>query len=72
MHKSMKRLEINVEHIVMTIINERGNDLLYSLSISSNVFMKLTMGTFIMGGRLLRTKLDFVFARVVSLKSDIN
>ena len=56
MRRNVRGLATNVEHIVMMIINQRGNDILYSLSISSSVFMKLTM----IGGNLLRIKLDFV------------
>ena len=33
--------------------------------------MILAMATFIMGGNVLRMKLDFIFVRFVSLKSDI-
>ena len=34
--------------------------------------MKLTMGTFVMGGNLLMTKFNFVFVKFDSLNSHIN
>ena len=47
-------------------------DLLYSLSTSSTVFIKLIMGASIIGGNLLRMKSFFTFVMVVSFKSDID
>ena len=67
--RNMRGLTTSVEHIVATISSQRGNDLLYSFSISSSAGMKLRMGFFI-GGSLLRTKFDFVFVRLFRLKSD--
>ena len=71
MHKNMRGFATNLEHIVMTVISQRGNDLLFIIS-SSSVFMKLTMDTLVIGGNLLRANLDLVFVRLVSLKSDTN
>ena len=66
----MRGLATSLVLILIMIISHRKDDLLYSLSISSNWFMKLTMGMFLNGGNLLITKYDF--ALVGSLKSDIN
>ena len=54
------------------IIGHRGNLLLYSLLTLFNVFMNLTMGISVIGGNWLRTKSDFIFVRLSSLKSDIS
>ena len=56
----MRRFATNIKHTVIVIISQRGNDLLHTLSISPNVFMKLTMGASVMDDNLLRMKLDFV------------
>ena len=37
----------------MTITIQKGNDLLYSISISSNVFIKLNMGITLVGSNEL-------------------
>ena len=55
-----------VEQRAIIIISYRGNVLFYSLSISSKLVMKLTMGTSVIEGNLLRTKPDFIFVRLVS------
>ena len=36
------------------------------------MFMKLTMGTSVTGSNLLRTKLDYVFVRLMCLNVDIS
>ena len=56
--------------IVHTTISQRGNELFYSLSISSNLSMKLTVVRSFIGGNLLITNHDFAYVRLVSLKSD--
>ena len=68
----MRGLATTVEHTVMMIISWSGNRLLYLLSVSSNVFMKLAMGTSVDCGSLLRTNLDFVFIKFVSSVSPFN
>ena len=72
MHNNVRGLGTSIEHIVMIIKDQRGNDLLYSLQIFSRLFMKLTTGTSVIGGDMLRIKLDFIFVRLVSLISDIS
>ena len=61
-----------MEPIVILTISQRGNDLLYLSPISSHLFMKLTIGTSVMGRNMLMMKSDFAFVRFVSLNSDIN
>ena len=68
----MRQLVTYVEHIAMTIISQKRNDLLDSLLVSSIVLMKLTISTFGTGGNLLGTNLVFVFVQFMSLKSDMN
>ena len=71
MHRNIKGLATIVEHIV-TIMSHRWKDVLYLLSVPSSLCMKWTMGTLVIGGSLLRIKLDFTFVMLVSLKSDIS
>ena len=66
------RLATNMELIVIIIVSQRGNDLLYSLSVSPNFSIKLTMGTSIIGGNSLRMKLNCIFVMLFRSKSDIN
>ena len=68
----MKGLATIVEHVVMTIVHQRGNVSFYSSSISSKVCMKLKMHTSVIGGNLPRTKLDHFFVTLVSIKPDIS
>ena len=68
----MTGLAAHMKNIVITIISQMGMNILYSLSISYNLFMKLMMGTSVMGGNLLITKLDFVIVTFVSLMSEMN
>ena len=56
----------------ISIINQWGNDLFYSLSFFSNWSKKWTMSTFVLGGYIIKMNCDIAFVRLVSLKSDIN
>ena len=60
-------LETSVEHIVVMIMSQRGDDLLFPSSISSSISIKWSMGTSVMGGNLLSMKSDFTFVILVSL-----
>ena len=60
-HRNSRGLATNVACTVFTIIRQRVNDLWYSLSISSNLFMKL-ISTFVMDSNLLMTKFDFILS----------
>ena len=62
----MRGLATSVEYIVITNVNQRKNDLLYSLSIFLSVCLMLKMDTSVTGGNLLRMKLNFVFVWLVS------
>ena len=57
---------------IIIIISKRANNSLHTLSISSNVCMKMIMGISAVGSYLLRIKLHFVFVRYVSFKIDIS
>ena len=52
-----------MEYFVMTVINQIRNDLLHSLSIFFSVYVKLTIGTSVIGRHLLKK---------VNLKLDIS
>ena len=54
----------------MTIISQRGNDMVSSLTIIFSFCIRLIMSTLVMGGNLLRMKLDFAFVKFVNLKLD--
>ena len=58
---------------MIKFMNQRGKDLLYSLSLSalSSFCMKLTMEISIIGDILLRIESDFTIPMLVDLKSDI-
>ena len=60
MFRNMRVLATNMTCIVITFISDRGKDLLYSVSISYNLFVKLTLCTFTMDGCLLMMKFNFV------------
>ena len=61
----MRMLAYNGAFLVITINSQKGSDLLYSLSISSNLFMKLTIDTFDMGINILIMKSDSYYAMVL-------
>ena len=71
MYRNMRGFAICVLMIAIMIISPLVNDL-YSLSISSNLFMKLTIGTPAISDKLLRQTFDFACVRLGTLKSDIN
>ena len=66
----MRGLATSMEHIFITIISQRMNDLFHMLSVWSSFYMKLTLGTSVIGGNLLKMKLYFTFDILVSLKYD--
>ena len=70
MHKNIRGLATTVKYRMIAIINHRGKDLLYLLSISSSSCMRLTIGTLVIYGNFLKMKLDFTFVMSVSLKLD--
>ena len=57
-----------MEQMVITMISQRGKILLYALSMFFRVSMKLTMGTSVIGGNLLRIKSRFHFGKVIKSK----
>ena len=56
----MRGLAASVEHTIMTNMSQKRNDLLYLPSISSSLWMKLTMGTPDIGSNLPSIKVYFV------------
>ena len=63
---------MSVEHIVITIMSQRGSDLVYSQPITSSSCTKIIMGTSICVSSLLRMELDITFVILLRLKSDIS
>ena len=54
-------------NLLLLTLSPRAECFLYLLSISSNFFLKLGMGTSVIEANLLIMKLDFVFIRFVIL-----
>ena len=59
------------ELIVIMMMSQQGEDLFYSLSTSTSLFLKLTMCASVTGGSLLRMKSDFTSVMIVILDPDI-
>ena len=72
MHRNVKGLATSVEHIVMSIISQGGMICCTHYQFLLGFCMKLTVGTLGIGGDLLRIKSDFVFVRLVRLKSVVH
>ena len=72
MYKGMRELATSVLLIVITVSSQIENDLLCSLSLSPNLFMKPAMGIFVISGNLLVTNCYFACVGIGNLESDIN
>ena len=69
-NRNIRGYATNVEQTVMTMVKQ-GNVLLYLLPISSRLNMKLTVGTSLIRGSLVRMKSDYAFVTLLSPKSDL-